>query len=203
MKVINVLAIFILGFVNVNAQSGSVLIGGKNRSFHIESGMEASSCTITLTDAVCFDSIAWQKLQKQLQFEDTITDRVFRCPGRQEAYSMNYIAHLPPREGMSIVILDVLRHKYPQARKVIGDKKLIVVIAEDMDGILYYLNISCLNAKTSEMMKGCMVDIIRVLNTVYRFEKPSKYGMYEPVQFSFPIWPKDWDYLISKPSKNK
>ena len=42
MKVINVLAIFILGFVNVNAQSGSVLIGGKNRFFHIESDMEAS-----------------------------------------------------------------------------------------------------------------------------------------------------------------
>ena len=193
MKVINVLTIFILGFVNVYAQTDSVLIHGKQRPYIIEDKIETEHlCTIEITDAIHLDSIAKQKYLQRNAPKDTANRRVISCEMNSDAY----MCTIPPIEGMKYVILDVLRHKHPNAKELMGDKNLVFAMSVDMEGVLCRVSLFSHHKQASDITRDCMKDLLKTLNLVYRFEKPAKYNMYKSVSYSFPIRPDDWEKLF-------
>ena len=203
MKAINVLIFFIMGLVNVYAQSDSILINGLLRPIFIKEEMESINSnyyiSIEITDAIRLDSIAKQAYLAKQAPKDTTKELVFSCPSEIEIGSQNYMYNMPPFDGIKYVVLDVLQHKYPNLIELMDGGNIVTSISIDMEGVLYRLIFSTPKKHIADLLKDSMKDMLQKLNLIYRFEKPSKYNMYQPAAYSFSIRPEDREKLIGKP----
>ena len=200
MKVINVLAIFILGFVNVNAQSDSVLIHGKYRPYVMKEEIRGEAperrfiCSIELQDAVRVDSISKAQKRKQVS-SDTINRNIFICPSEDDVNIQHYLDDMPIN-GLKYVFLDILLHKNPHLKSLIDGKRLTFLIRIDMDGVLYGIHTIVYDEQIVEIFHNSAKELLQMLNRVYCFKKPSTYGLDEGVSYVLPIHSNDWQDLL-------